>query len=51
MFLKKYGLKMRLGSILGRFGSPRGSKMEAAEGQKTSYVEMVLSSEVEVKLS
>ena len=32
------------------FGRPRGSKMGAAEGQKRSYVEMILSSEVEVKL-
>ena len=39
---------------LGRFGvdlgRTRGVKMRAAEGQKRSYVEMILSSEVEVKL-
>ena len=31
-------------------GRPRGVEMRAAEGQKRSYVEMILSSEVEVKL-
>ena len=31
-------------------GRPRGVKMRAAEGQKRSYVEMILSSEVEVML-
>ena len=36
-----------LGPVL---GGPKGSKMGAAEGQKRSYVEMILSSEVEVKV-
>ena len=40
---------------LGRFGvdlgGPRRVKRGAAEGQKRSYVEMILSSEVEVKLN
>ena len=39
-----------LGSIWVDLGRPRGVRMRAAEGQKWSYVEMIWSSEVEVKL-
>ena len=49
-FLVKMRFKRRLGTIWGRFGSPKGVKMRAAEGQKRSYVEMSLSREVGVKL-
>ena len=49
-FRRKKKSRDDLRSILGRFGPPRGVKMSAAEGQKRSYVEMILSSEVEVKL-
>ena len=52
VFLKIYFLeKMRVQEATWvDLGSPKGVKMRAAEGQKRSYVEMILSSAVEVKL-
>ena len=50
LFGENEGSRGDLGRSWVDLGRPRGVKMRAAEGQKRSYVEMILSSEVEVKL-
>ena len=50
LFEENEGSRGDLGRSWVDLGRPRGVKMRAAEGQKRSYVEMILSSEVEVKL-
>ena len=50
LFAENRGSRGDLGRSWVDLGRPRGVKMRAAEGQKRSYVEMILSSEVEVKL-
>ena len=50
LFGENEGSRGDLGRSWVDLGRPRGVKMRAEEGLKRSYVEMILSSEVEVKL-